>query len=214
MTIETLSNAGVTTIGLLGLLFTVIAAGTFTASHAQVASVTSNSTGMTTPFVQEDGSSDSRPLEPPASGAFVRSGQVSSSPSILPTNEGAQMAVILEPRQENTLYSGMVTFDSSRPVSLVSWQIILDANGTLLTEEFGDFDDIFVSDRGVLVPAEIASGTSGSVPFVGNALAFISDDGDGQVNEPFLVSYSAQGTSGQPTIQNELGSSIELSSAD
>lgn len=214
MKTEILSIHGLATIGILSLLFSVAIGGVSTVSYAQDVPVTSNATDLASVLVQEEGSVASRPLEPPANGTFVRNGQVSSSPSILPTNEGVQTAVILEPRQENTVYSGMVTFESSRPVSLVSWQIISDINGTLLTEEFGDFDDVLIGGRGVLVPAEIASGTSGSAPFVGNAIALVSEDDDDDANEPFLATYSVQGTSGQPTIQNELASLINSSSAD
>jgi hypothetical protein len=144
MKTEILSIHGLATIGILSLLFSVSIGGVSTVSYAQDVPVTSNATDLASALVQEEGSVASRPLEPPANGTFVRNGQVSSSPSILLTNEGVQTAVILEPRQENTVYSGMVTFESSRPVSLVSWQIISDINGTLLTEEFGDFDDVLI----------------------------------------------------------------------
>ena len=107
----------------------------------------------------------------------------------------------------------MVTFESSRPVSVVSWQIGPAINGTLLTEEFGDFDDVLIGENGVLVPTPIASGTSGSVPFVGNALVLVSEDSGDDANEPFLATYSVQGVSGQSTIQSELRSLTESSAA-
>jgi hypothetical protein len=200
------SRAFTAVIAMIATVTLVLPAGTL---YAQLP-IPSNASDGTSNLTQQENNQNqintSRPLEPPANGTFVRQGQVSSSPSTLPSYEGLQTALILEPRLESTAYSGTLTFDATRPISVISWQLIQGVNSTLLNEEFGDFSDVIAGSLGVLVPAEIASGTSGSVPFVGNALELIAEADDGQENEPFIATYTVNGFSAQPTVESDLAS--------
>ena len=69
-----------------------------------------------------DTSSEDQQDSPPGSD-FTWKGMVSSHPSILPGRENIQSAVVLPPREDGTMYSGMVTFQASRPVDVISWNV-------------------------------------------------------------------------------------------
>jgi hypothetical protein len=45
-----------------------------------------------------------------------------------------------------------------------------------MLEDFGDTSDFGVVMNNTVIPIEIASSTSGSVPFIGNALELVGDD--------------------------------------
>ena len=72
-------------------------------------------------------------------------------------------------------------------------------NNTAIPEEFGDLDDIVNLDGALVAVSEVESGTSGSVPFVGNAIGLVSDD-----EEPFLSTYSVNGMAKEGRIVNDI----------
>jgi hypothetical protein len=112
-------------------------------------------------------------------------GQVSSNASELPGREDTQSAVIIGPREDDAVYSGILTYQASRPVALIVWNNVELSNTTDIPEAFGDMDDIVTFDGKSIALAEIGSGTSASVPFAGNALELV-----GEEEEPFIVTYS------------------------
>src|SRR5688500_7432076 len=58
--------------------------------------------------------------DPPLESDFVWKGIISSDSSILPGREDTQSAVILPPREDGAMYAGILTFQASRPVDVVS----------------------------------------------------------------------------------------------
>jgi hypothetical protein len=119
-----------------------------------------------------------------AGAALLRQGQISSSPSDVPGRDDTQAVVIVPPRDDNAVLSGILTYQASRPVDLFVWNNVELENITAIPEEFGDLDDIVNVGGKTFALAEVGSGNSASVPFTGNAVEVVGED------EPFIVTYS------------------------
>src|SRR5919106_758479 len=119
-----------------------------------------------------------------AAAAMLRQGQISSSVSDVPGREDTQSAIIVTPREDNAVLSGILTYQASRPVDLLVWNNVELQNTTAIPEEFGDLDDIVNIGGKTFALADVSSGNSGSVPFTGNAVEVVGED------EPFIVTYS------------------------
>ncbi|MPZ07559.1 MAG: hypothetical protein GEU26_14280 [Nitrososphaeraceae archaeon] len=119
-----------------------------------------------------------------AGAALLRQGQISSSLSDVPGRDDTQAVVIVPPRDDNAVLSGILTFQASRPVDLFVWNNVELENTTAIPEEFGDLDDIVNIGGKTFALAEVGSGNSASVPFTGNAVEVVGED------EPFIVTYS------------------------
>lgn len=119
-----------------------------------------------------------------AGAALLRQGQISSSPSDVPGRDDTQSVVIVPPRDDNAVLSGILTYQASRPVDLFVWNNVELENTTSIPEEFGDLDDIVNIGGKTFALAEVGSGNSASVPFTGNAVEVVGED------EPFIVTYS------------------------
>lgn len=115
---------------------------------------------------------------------LLRQGQISSSVSDVPGRDDTQVAVIVPPRDDNAVLSGILTYQASRPVDLFVWNNVEFENTTAIPEEFGELDDIVNVGGKMFALAEVGSGSSSSVPFTGNAIEVVGDD------EPFIVTYS------------------------
>jgi hypothetical protein len=130
---------------------------------------------------------------------FVWSGLISSNIDELPLpDEDRQSAVILPLRDDGGLYSGTLVFQSNSPVEVTVWNEVAPTNDTSTVEEFSDMEDIGVVKGMTITPTEITSGTSGSVPFIGNALELIGDE------EPFISTYALNAVAAQPTNVSDL----------
>lgn len=119
-----------------------------------------------------------------AAAALLRQGQISSSPSDVPGRDDTQSAVIVSPRNDNAVLSGILTYQASRPVDLFVWNNVKLQNTTDIPEEFGDLGDIVNIGGKTFALAQVGSGSSASVPFTGNAVEVVGED------EPFIVTYS------------------------
>ena len=115
---------------------------------------------------------------------MLQQGQISSSPSDVPGRDDTQAVVIVPPRDDNAVLSGILTYQASRPVDLFVWNNVELENTTAIPEEFGDLDDIVNVGGKTFALAEVGSGNSASVPFTGNAVEVVGED------EPFIVTYS------------------------
>ena len=132
--------------------------------------------------------------------AMLRQGQISSSPSDVPGREDTQSAVIVPPRDDNAVLSGILTYQASRPVDLFVWNNVEPENTTAIPEEFGDLGDIVKIGGKTFALADVSSGASGSVPFAGNAVEVVGED------EPFIVTYSLNAIPGLANLVNNLQS--------
>ncbi|MGH9986161.1 MAG: hypothetical protein ACRD8W_19635 [Nitrososphaeraceae archaeon] len=140
-------------------------------------------------------------IEPELNEYFVWSGLISSNIDGLPSPEDdEQSAVILPLRGDDALYSGTLTFQSNSPVDVVVWNQVPPGNETAILEDFGDTSDFGVVMNNTVIPIEIASSTSGSVPFIGNALELVGDD------ESFAATYAINAIAAQPELVSDLTS--------
>jgi hypothetical protein len=139
--------------------------------------------------------------EPTLNSDFVWQGQVSSQPVQLRAGEEPQSAIILPIRDDRATYSGIITHHSSKPVDLVVLNVLNPGNTTAIPEEFGELDDIIRLNGQLVSVNEIGSGESGSMPFTGNALGFISDE-----EGPFLVTYTLAAVPEQARTINDITS--------
>lgn len=141
-------------------------------------------------------------IEPDLDEYFVWNGFILSHVDGLPSPEDdEQSAVILPLREDNGLYSGTLTFQSNSPVDVVVWNRAPGANDTAIAEDFGDISDFGVVRNETVIPVEIASATSGSVPFIGNALELVGDD-----EEPFAASYALNAIAAEAETVSDLSS--------
>jgi hypothetical protein len=104
-------------------------------------------------------------------------------------------------RGDNALYSGTLTFQSNSPVDVVVWNQVGAGNDIAIPEDFGDASDFGRIMNKTVISTGIASGTSGSVPFIGNALELV---GDGE--ESFAATYAVNAVAEQPTLVSDLTS--------
>ena len=135
-----------------------------------------------------------------AAAAMLRQGQISSSQSDVPQREDTQSAVIVPPRDDNAVLSGILTFQASRPVDLIVWNNVELENTSAIPEEFGDLGDIVNIGNKTYALAQVGSGNSASVPFTGNAVEVVGDD------EPFIVTYSLNAFPALANLVNDLQS--------
>jgi type II secretory pathway pseudopilin PulG len=141
-------------------------------------------------------------IEPDLDEYFVWNGFVSSNVDGLPSPEDdEQSAVILPLRGDNGLYSGTLTFQSNSPVDVVVWNRVPGANDTAIAEDFGDTSEFGVIQNETVIPVVTTSATSGSVPFIGNALELVGD-----VEEPFAASYALNAIAAEVETVSDLSS--------
>lgn len=160
----------------------------------------SNETSMTEGQQQQQQPSAAA-TEPTLNSDFVWQGQISSQPVQLREGEEPQSAIILPIRDDGATYSGIITHDASKPVDLVVLNVLNPGNTTTIPEEFGELDDIIRLNGQLVSVNVIGSGESGSMPFTGNALGFISDEED-----PFLVTYTLTAVPEQARTINDITS--------
>jgi hypothetical protein len=140
---------------------------------------------------------DSSSMQSPAASAANMSGPITiqktgvSDTDPLPGHSAHQLVMAIPPRSDGKVWVGIVTWTASKPVEVVvlhgyNSSVTADAaHGQPLTAPFGKGS---VAISLVKTP----SGTpvaSGSMPFVGNAIAFHTLNGD-----KFVVTYSADAT--------------------
>ncbi len=138
--------------------------------------------------------------EPQGNKNFVWQGTVSSSPSKLPGHEKEQVGIILPPRKDGGVYSGILTFHASKPVRVVVWNVANPGNTTAIPDQFGK-EDVVKAGNMKVVLAEIGSRErAGSTPFTGNAIELV----DG--NSEFTATYSVNALATKAKMVNNIES--------
>jgi hypothetical protein len=192
-------------------------AGSFVTNGAQdaFAQTTDSSSSISTSdtTAQPESSLAAIASEPPLNQNFDWQGQVSSSPSLLPDRNDTQTAVILIPRSDGGIYTGILTFHSTRPVEPVVWNVVSLTNATaVIPEEFGGTNgeihsliDLNTNRTAQVVLSTVQdASTSGSIPFSGDAIELVGEEGS--LDEPFIITYSLKGQASAPRIVNDLES--------
>jgi hypothetical protein len=134
-------------------------------------------------------------------------GVVTSSHDPLRGHYMHQAAVILPPRSDGQVYSGILTFTASKQVEVVVLQT-LSTNTSKIDQRFGSIltaplPPTNKTELGIVLITPDYGSTpvaSVSIPFVGNALALHTLSG-----QPFVASYSVSYTLGRPQYVNHVG---------
>jgi hypothetical protein len=130
---------------------------------------------------------------------------------VLPDRNDTQTAVILIPRSDGGMYNGILTYQSTRPVTPIVWDVLRVTNATVeLPEEFGESEgqirSLIELNSGrtaqVVLAAVQDSSTSGSFPFSGDAIELVGEEGD--EDEPFIASYTLSAVPTLPKVVNNL----------
>jgi len=142
--------------------------------------------------------------EPPVGKQVNWQGTVSSLPTVGLTgrSRGENVAVVLPPRKDSGLYTGVLTFTASKPVAVQVWnQLNGVSSTTLIPREFGAISLSSSSPTGKSYALALVGppGTSGSVPFTGNGIALHG-------TSPFIATYSLTATTSMATVKNNITS--------
>jgi hypothetical protein len=149
--------------------------------------------------------------EPPLGKQVNWQGTVSSLPTagLTGRSRGENVAVILPPRKDGGLYTGVITYTASKPVSVEVWnQLNGVSSTTLIPREFGAIAlSPGTTGKSYALALVGPSGPSGSVPFTGNGVALHS------TSAPFIATYSLTATTSTPMVKNNLTSATTAATA-
>jgi hypothetical protein len=175
------------------------AAPTSSRTPSSTATQQSSATAPQTTSTQSAG-----PPTPPLNQNVVWQGSVSSGPSQLPGHEKDSVAIILPPRKDGGVYSGILTYQASKSAKVVVWNVVSPANKTAIPKEFGSQDVVKVGNRDVVLTTIGSSGKSGSVPFTGSAVELVNSGGG--KNKDFTATYAVNVVATQARQVNNLQS--------
>jgi hypothetical protein len=154
-----------------------------------------------TPTTQK--STSPSPLrEPPLGKSFVWQGTVSSVQDPLKGHEKHQAAIILPPRKDGSIYTGVITYTASRPVEVVVLHLYDVKNTTKIPK---DFSTELIAPAPFGKPGQEVAITlikpdysdspapSASIPFAGNALVLHTLSG-----KKFTATYTVEAIAQKP----------------
>jgi hypothetical protein len=165
---------------------------------------------------EEDGDSSSTTAE--LIDTIAQRGTLTSSQDPLRGHESHQAAVILPPRDDGGLYSGVLTYTASLPVEVAVIQAydldnvttaeIPDEFGTILTSPAPWSEGDTVTPLMMSVDYANSPTISSTTPFVGNVLALHTSTG-----QPFIATYSVVADVYQPEVVSNVESAVNSTSA-
>jgi len=155
------------------------------------------SAGPSTNATSAAPSTNQTAAEPAVGQSFVWQGTKSSQVSPLPGHEKEQVAAILIPRSDGAVYSGVLTFSTTKGANVEIWHAYNPGNTSALgSKTFGTLKTANYNGMPVAITDLSGSGSSASVPFSGNAVLL-------HAGSPFTVTYTVNAVA-QPakTINN------------
>ena len=138
--------------------------------------------------------------EPTSGQSFVWQGTASSRHSPLEGHEKEYVAVILKPRSDNGVYSGVLTYAASRGANVEIWHA-LSANTSEIPKSFGALRSASINGMPIALTDISPSGSSGSVPFSGNALLL-------RATSPFTVTFTVNAVAQPAKTVNDIQSAM------
>jgi hypothetical protein len=167
---------------------------------------------------EDDGEdSSSSPSTAEVIDTIAQRGTLSSSQDPLRGHESHQATVILPPRDDGGLYSGVLTYTASVPVEVAVIQAYDLDNVTTaeIPEEFGAIltspapwsEGDTVTPLMMSVDYANSPTISSTTPFVGNVLALHTSTG-----EPFVATYSVVADVYQPEVVSNVESALNATS--
>jgi hypothetical protein len=134
----------------------------------------------------------------------VWQGTVTSRPDLLPGHTGDQAAVILQPRTDGRVYTGVITYTASRTVDVQllqmqklnsTQQLILNATSS----RYGSLETSKLNNRTDVAITSIRPGSaSASIPFAANAVILHS------TGSPFIAAYTVSASTAEPQSRNDI----------
>jgi hypothetical protein len=125
----------------------------------------------------------------------------------LPGHSSHQAALAAPPRQDGKIWSGVVTFTASKPVEVVVFHPYNKPQTAATNQSFGEplsAPNPFAPGQNIAITLMTKQTDrpifSGSLPFVGTALAFHTLDG-----KPFTVTYTLDAEAKSPTTTTTTG---------
>ena len=139
-------------------------------------------------------------------------GTVTSAPDPLPGHSSHQAAMILPPKSDGTVYSGILTFTATKKVEVVVLHDMdakynqtanSDTFGEMLTAPLPPENKTTVAITLIIPDYGSTPAPSASIPFTGNAIALHTLNGD-----QFAATYSVMYQEGKAKTVNNISSSI------
>ncbi|HYA84185.1 MAG TPA: copper resistance protein CopC [Candidatus Bathyarchaeia archaeon] len=147
-------------------------------------SPSSNSSSAAAPSSNSSSASTKATTEPTSGQSFVWQGTTSSQPDPLSGHGKEYVAIILSPRSDNNVYSGLLTYSASRGANVEIWHNFSPGNTTAIPKSFGAMKIASPQYGTTIALTDISpSASSGSVPFSGNAVLL-------HASKPFTVTYT------------------------
>ena len=145
-------------------------------------------------------------------GSIAQQGTVTSTQDPLPGHEAHQLAILLPPRVDGSIYEGTLTYTASKPVEVVVLQNF--ANNTAVDSYYGGLATAPLGEGTVAIslisPQYSGPINAASLPFAGNALALHTINGD-----PFAATYTVTGNVlGAETFDSIVPAPIAAAQAD
>jgi len=143
--------------------------------------------------------------QPPLNKNVVWQGFIASKPSLIPGHEKESSALILSPRNDQGVYSGILTYQASKPVKVVVWNTVNLNNKTAIPKQFGTQEDMIKMGKNTVSLTTLGSkDKSGSIPFTGNAIELVNTGGG--KNKDFTATYSVNVVGSKGKMVNNLQS--------
>ncbi len=130
-------------------------------------------------------------------------GTITSQDDPIPGTGLEQSYYIFPVDNSSKVYSGVITFTSSKPLQLQSINILTLNNTLKLPIQYGTLYT-FPLNNTIIIPSDLFDEpiVTGSVSFSANGLRFIA-------NEPFLLTYSFSGEQFNSVEKNNIASGLE-----
>jgi hypothetical protein len=141
--------------------------------------------------------------EPTSGQSFVWQGTASSQHDPLKGHGKEFVAVILKPRSDNGVYSGVLTYAASRGANVEIWHAF-SANATKIPKSFGVMKTASINGMPIALTDISPSGSSGSVPFSGNAVVL-------HATSPFTVTYTVNAVAQPAKTVNNMQTAMAVS---
>lgn len=148
------------------------------------------------------------PTVDPSNGIVVLRGTVSSMSD--PSDPTFNTVDLLPPNMDGYIYSGTVTFTSSKRVLVGIYQPYEVMNSSAIDPSFGEPFNFPVDDHGHKIAISVLepqygtfAGPSATIPFVGSGVTVATLD-----SEPFLITYAISATAVRPQVYNDVSSAM------
>ncbi|MGB6673086.1 MAG: hypothetical protein WBE34_11675 [Candidatus Nitrosopolaris sp.] len=140
--------------------------------------------------------------EPAVGQSFVNQGTASSQVSPLAGHAKEYVVAVLKPRSDGAVYSGVLTYSSSKGANVEIWNAFSPGNtSSLASKAFGTLKTSNYNGMPIAMAELSPSGASGSVPFTGNAVLL-------HATSPFTVLYTVNAVAQPAKAVNNIASAM------